>query len=111
MQKISTKSNGFLPEKQNRQIPAKAQERHNKVVQTWQANFKGDLVISNSEITIQTGLQEVRLFQLAKTQSEKDLISLIALQITDLIEFLGKFLTFTINATHLALEEGYYVIW
>ena len=58
-------------------------------MQTWQANFKGDLVISNSEITIQTGLQEVRLFQLSKTQSAKDLISLIALQITDLIEFIG----------------------
>lgn len=46
-------------------------------------------MIRNRDITIQTGLQERRLYQLAKTQSEKELIGLIGLQLQDLIEFLG----------------------
>jgi len=45
--------------------------------------------MSNSEITLKTGLNELRLFNLKTTQEPKVIIGLVALQITDLLQFLG----------------------
>ncbi len=47
------------------------------------------MVISNSDITIDAGLKERRLFQLKKTVKKEEIIGIVAMQITDLIEFLG----------------------
>jgi len=58
------------------------------VVQTWLQNFNGD-IISNSDITVDKGLKETRICQLKKTISHKELVGIIVLQITDLLDFLG----------------------
>ena len=88
MQKTSMKSNGSLPAKRNR-LPAQIIERHKATVRIWQKNLSGDLVISNSEITVEKAFDEPKLLDLQKSQDRKTLIGLIVLQINDLLEFLG----------------------
>lgn len=56
-------------------------------------SFKGDLVIPNSEITLQTGLNERRFMHLKKTVNQAELVTVISLQIQDLLDFLGMEMT------------------
>ncbi|MEA3450283.1 MAG: hypothetical protein U9Q83_00100 [Bacteroidota bacterium] len=47
------------------------------------------MVIQNNEITIKSGLAEARIRHLKKSIAHKEIIGLVVMQITDLIEFLG----------------------
>lgn len=87
MQETSMNSRESMPEKQNK-MPAIIQANQ-QVVQTWKQNFAGDMVISNTQITIDAGLKETRLTALKKTVERVELIGIIVLQITDLLDFLG----------------------
>ena len=46
-------------------------------------------MITNSQVTIDAGLKENRLSMLIKSIDKRELIAIIVLQITDLIEFIG----------------------
>jgi hypothetical protein len=52
--------------------------------------LKGVIRIEPSEINLSSGLTELRLYQLRKSQPLKDLVGIVVLQINDLLEFLGR---------------------
>lgn len=58
-------------------------------MQIWQRNLSGAIRISAKEVTHQTALSEVRLVHLKRTVPQSELVGIVVLQITELLDFLG----------------------